>query len=198
MRSCGARSSAPCATAFYGATLLALWFLGLGVGSVHPLGLLAALAAGGMFTWFVAALGTFSSLKSKTTWRAQALTQGVVILPHLCCVYFAPSLLFVMGISLLSYQDVDELLKIKFTWIEWDHWYVLLAVAYCVLYVVGGLTFYLGGAYFMTRAAFRGFDATADRPRRLPRRRNRPDDPKKEFEAGGPEDVLEVHPLADD
>lgn len=172
----------------FGVTLLGLWLFGLAAGAVHPLGFLAALAAAGMFTWFVTALGTFASLKLKTTWRSQVLTQGVIIAPHLCCVFYAPSILAIMGLSLLSYSNVKDLLEIEFRWWRNDAsiWPALLMGAYLTIYVVVGLLFYLGGAIFMTWAAFSGFEATADRPRN-PRRGPRPAaDAKKAFFVDGP------------
>ena len=175
-------------TAQFGVTLLALWLLGLAAGAVHPLGFLAALAAAGMFTWFVTALGTFASLKMKTTWRAQVLTQGVIIAPHLCCVFYAPSILAIMGLSLLSYSDVQNLLAIDLRWYrnEGAFWPIVFFAVYLTIYVVGGLLFYVGGAFFMTWAAFNGFDATADRPRN-PRQGPRPAaDAKKAFFVDGP------------
>ncbi len=176
-------------TIHYPVTILALWLLGLAAGAVHPLGFVTAVAAGAMFTWFVTALGTYVSLKSKTTWRAQVWTQGVIIAPHLCCLYFAPSILITMGLVLFSYADVDGFFKMRWE-LDMTQWWTLLGIAYVTGYVGGGLAFYLGGAYAMTRAAFVGFDATVDRPRQQRRRvPTKFADPKKVFEVGGPGDV---------
>lgn len=149
-------------TADFGVALVALWLIGLVVGSVHPLGLIAAVAVTGLMAWFVAALGLYSSLKMKATWRARALTQGLVIAPHLCCLIPLPSVLYLVGLSLWSYVEVRE--AFRGTW-RTDAMGGL--VYYFAAYYVGGLALYGASAYFLTRGAFRGFDAAADRPRHI-------------------------------
>jgi ABC-type transport system involved in multi-copper enzyme maturation permease subunit len=61
-----------------GVMLGLLWLVGAGVGAIHPLGLLLALAELPIFLGFAAALGVACSLESKTTTRALALTLGLL------------------------------------------------------------------------------------------------------------------------
>jgi ABC-type transport system involved in multi-copper enzyme maturation permease subunit len=72
------------------------WMLGLALGATHPLGFLAAVVGLAAFAWFVAALGTAFSLRSKTTSRAVGRTLGTLLainlLPILVlgCLFGAP------------------------------------------------------------------------------------------------------------
>ncbi len=94
------------ATAHCGVTLGALWLIGCAVGAVHPLGLLNAIVMVLIMVWFATALGTFVSLKSKTTWKARMWTQGILIAPHVCCQLPIPSVLALVGFSLWSYAEI--------------------------------------------------------------------------------------------
>ena len=62
-----------------GILAVASWLLGLALGAVHPLGFLAAIAGLAAMAWFVAALGTYCSLRSKTTSGAVARTIGTLL-----------------------------------------------------------------------------------------------------------------------
>jgi ABC-type transport system involved in multi-copper enzyme maturation permease subunit len=62
-----------------GILAVACWLLGLALGAVHPLGFLAAIAGLAAMAWFVAALGTYCSLGSKTTSGAVARTIGTLL-----------------------------------------------------------------------------------------------------------------------
>ncbi len=57
---------------------LGLWSFGLAFGAVHPLGFLAAMAALGLVSWMVAAVGVHASLTSSNTSRALAWTIGTL------------------------------------------------------------------------------------------------------------------------
>ena len=69
----------------FGGLLSLFWLVGLAAGAVHPLGLLLALLIVAVLTWFVASLGAYTSLISRTTSRA--LTGTLVILLFLNCGY---------------------------------------------------------------------------------------------------------------
>jgi hypothetical protein len=144
------------ATAPWGITIAALWLIGLAAGAVHPLGLIHAAVVLALVLWFVIALGIYLSLKSKVAWRARAWAQGILIVPHLCC--YLPSPLVLAGVSLWSYNEINALWRMD----SFDAPGFSLGLAY----VLGGIALYGGTAYFLTRAAFRNFDAIADRPRR--------------------------------
>jgi ABC-type transport system involved in multi-copper enzyme maturation permease subunit len=155
------------ATRGFPVLLALLWLLGLASGSVHPLALPVVLPLVALETWFVVALGTYSSLYCQTTWRAQAWTQGVVIGPHVCCMMPLPSLFYLIGFGMFSYADFAGLLELPraINTIDFSHpgeWIgALLVLAYVVFCIVG----YVTAAFLLTRGAFNGFDTVADRPR---------------------------------
>lgn len=147
------------ATWMPGVAVVGLWMLGLIAGAVHPLGLVLALGKAAMFVWFTVALGTYCSLKAKTAWRAQTTTQGILILPHVCCLMPIPSVLMMLGYSLLSYSEINAVLNNHRSVFD-DWWFGGLILGYYVL----GIALYAGSAYGLTMGCLRGFDAAADRP----------------------------------
>ncbi|HZW29958.1 MAG TPA: ABC transporter permease subunit, partial [Isosphaeraceae bacterium] len=65
----------------WGGLLLAgLWSAGLLAGSLHPLGVAAALSVLGVSTWFMAALGTYVSLVSRDVVQAMTRATATVVL----------------------------------------------------------------------------------------------------------------------
>ena len=54
--------------------MIGFWLVGMALGALHPLGFLAGLIELIVFGWFVAAVGTFFSLRAKNTTRALAWT----------------------------------------------------------------------------------------------------------------------------
>ncbi len=101
--------------------LFFLWGAGLVVGAIHPFGLLACLIEFAVFTWFMVALGTSFSLRSKNSTRSLASTMALLIFLNggylFCLLPFrfdsvmegAGSTPFVFTISLLSVQNFNEL-----------------------------------------------------------------------------------------
>jgi ABC-type transport system involved in multi-copper enzyme maturation permease subunit len=71
-------------------TLLFVWLVGLCCGAVHPLGFLAALALASAGLAFVAVLGTYFSLRSKSSARAIAATIMTLVICSggylMCCI----------------------------------------------------------------------------------------------------------------
>lgn len=61
------------------AALILVWVTGACCGAVHPLGLITAVAATGIYTAFIAIFGTFMSLRFKSSARAIAMTVGLLI-----------------------------------------------------------------------------------------------------------------------
>jgi hypothetical protein len=150
------------ATAPFGVALGALWIIGCAAGAVHPLGLLNVVVMVLIMAWFTTALGTFISLRSQRTWKARMWTQGILIFPHVCCMLPLLSPLFLVGISLWSYADIHEL---------WSGILIheLRPVRFlAAAYYFWAMAAYAGAAYFLTRGAFRRFDAVAERPHRPP------------------------------
>ena len=159
---------------------LGLWIVGLLAGAVHPLGFLAALVGLGAMTWFFAALGTYVSLwspdRKQATGRDHAardvlhervrpavLTRRVRQRPDGGRLDVASS----SWASLLSYEDIaaathsgafPQLAAVHINTGE-GAWRVLATV-------LVGITAHLVGAALLTRAACRGFDAAAGRPKR--------------------------------
>jgi ABC-type Na+ efflux pump permease subunit len=101
--------------------LVALWLLGLLAGSIHPLGLGAALVLLTVSIWFAAALGIYASLVSRDTGQAsnRALIPILLLSISFLACYLTPrhtsvvlgagSAPFVNWLSLLSYADVREI-----------------------------------------------------------------------------------------
>jgi hypothetical protein len=151
------------ATAPFGVALGALWIIGFAAGAVHPLGLLNVVVVVLIIAWFTMSLGTFISLSSQRTWKARLWTQGILIVPHFCCLLPLPSALLLVGISLWSYADIHEL------W-NWTKFHEPRPIRFLAVtaYYFGGMAVYAGAAHFLSRRALRRFDAVAERPHRPP------------------------------
>jgi ABC-type transport system involved in multi-copper enzyme maturation permease subunit len=151
--------------------MFGLWALGLMVGSIHPLGLIACLIEFVVFTWFLTSLGTTFSLRSKNSTRALASTMALLIVINggylFCCIPFQPNNAvifggmtpFVIGASLFNYQDFDGL-GANPNYNNKETGEIIVA---CVLSVL----FYGCAAAGLTSSLFSMFDAVVDRPDRL-------------------------------
>jgi ABC-type Na+ efflux pump permease subunit len=152
-----------------GLLLLVLWLLGLASGAVHPLGFAAASIVTAVFIGYVAALGTFLSLISRTSARAQAATMAILMITNwaylLCCIPMRvdDTALMLVGVtpvieggSLLSYEDISRMFNSPDRARVWE---ALLA---------GFLSAGLHGAaaLILTWRSFATFDAKIDRPHR--------------------------------
>ena len=166
--------------------LFLLWAVGLVVGSIHPFGVLACLVELVVFTWFLTALGTFFSLRSRNSTRSLASTMALLIFLNggylFCCIPFEPdtpaiaalSTPFVFTISLLSVQDFGEMFRIHRSG---------ELIAACVACVI----FYGCAAAGLTLSMFNSFDSVVDRPDRS--RQARTPDQKGEYLKGRPKGV---------
>jgi hypothetical protein len=183
-----------------GALIVLLWTIGLVTGSVHPFGYTMALLEFAVFTWFAVSLGTFVSLKSKSTMRAQATTIGILVLTNggylLCCLPFQPDTPmiaagctpFIEVVSLLSFADVRSI----FDWsgsrfrpgIYREAGEIATACAI-------GLFGYGAAAWGLTMGAFASFDQAADRPRIGSEMWQLPDDPGLSWTPPKPEVEVE-------
>jgi hypothetical protein len=160
-----------------------MWGVGLVVGSIHPFGVLACLVEFVVFTWFLTALGTFLSLRSKNSTRSLALTMAILIFLNggylFCCIPIEPNTMaiaagatpFIFAMSLLSVQDYTEV---------WHQYRSGETFAACVM----GVMFYGFAAAGLTSAMFGSFDSVVDRPDRL--RHNRTPNQQREYLRGGP------------
>ena len=163
--------------------LFLMWAVGLVVGAIHPLGLLACLVEFVVFTWFLTALGTFLSLRSKNSTRSLALTMALLIFLNggylFCCIPFEPntpaiaagSTPFIFAVSLMSVQDYGEI------WTQPRSGEVFAA---CVM----GVMLYGFAAAGLTSAMFAFFDSVVDRPDRF--RQDRTPNQQREYLRDGP------------
>lgn len=158
-----------------------LWVLGLSVGSIHPLAVLACLVEMVAFSWFLTSLGTLFSLRAKNSTRALASTMALLIFLNggylFCCIPLRPdtpmigagSTPFVFGVSLFSTEDLYQIShNNRFTRSN-------EMVATCVL----GVLFYTFAAAGLTAYVFSMFDEVVGRPDRL--RQNRTPHQQREF-----------------
>ena len=88
------------------AALLFVWLIGLICGAVHPLGFLLAIVATAIDLTFIAVLGTYVSLRSKSSARAIAATIAILVFLNggylFCCMpaMNGPgSILFTAGVT---------------------------------------------------------------------------------------------------
>jgi len=176
----------------FGGLLSLFWLVGLAAGAIHPLGLLLASIIAGLLTWFVLALGTYASLRARTTSRA--VTGTIAMLVFLNIGYFGlliPVLMMFdithesrwpeMGWtpllpsnSLPSYPQVANIVDAART--PGRHLDLDLRSVVCATIVLIG---YAIAAALLTRRLVRRFDEVVDRLRR------RQDVPDRTFISGG-------------
>jgi ABC-type transport system involved in multi-copper enzyme maturation permease subunit len=148
--------------------LLLLWLIGVPVGSLHPFGLIALVVEFAVFLWFAVAIGTFLSLRSSKSSRAQSLAVGILVVINggiLCfgsCLFRSMLPAFsctpmIVAVSALSGEEVGELLNGTFS--DSREGNVGLT---CLL----GVLAYAVAAAVLTYAAIAGFDDAVDRPHR--------------------------------
>ena len=151
--------------------LLLFWVGGLAAGSIHPIGFLGLMIETPVFVWFATALGTYLSLRSRSSSRAMTATVGLLIVVNggylMCCIPLGPnrSMLpcagispMIEGVSLATYDEVS--------WALGRGWNGTHADAYQVATCIIGVLGYTLGAFVLTVAAFGRFDIEADRPSR--------------------------------
>jgi ABC-type transport system involved in multi-copper enzyme maturation permease subunit len=154
-------------TRLIGVLLLVFWVLGLASGAVHPIGFAAVVLETAVFIWYVAALGTFLSLSSKTSVRAQSATMVIMMITNwaylFCCLPLRLdySTLIMVGVtpiieggSLLSYQDVSRL----FSPFNLPRGFEAILTG-CL-----GVLLYGVAALCLTLRSFVSFDVKIDRP----------------------------------
>ena len=107
------------------AALLFVWLIGLICGAVHPLGFLLAIVATSIDLTFIAVLGTYLSLRSKSSARAIAATIAILLFLNggylFCCMPAMngpESLLFTAGVTPMilnaapfSFSDLEWFLR---------------------------------------------------------------------------------------
>jgi hypothetical protein len=161
--------------------LLALWSAGLLTGSLHPLGVVAALVLLMVATWFTAALGTDASLISREAAHATARTtlpllllSGTFMFSILAnrstsVVLSAGSVPFVNGLCLVSYRDVAEAVGQRtFSYLGTMAVFTNESAGRVLGTYLVAVAGYAAAAAWYTRAAFTRFDRVAGRPERAP------------------------------
>lgn len=152
--------------------LLLIWIIGLVCGSVHPLGLLLAVLMTSIYLPFVAALGTFISLASRSSARAISGTVAILVVLNggylFCCVpmmfsgpgsggeiVFAGMTPFFVTMAPFSYEDLDGLLFQQYRDMST---FILAGIVSLVGYALAAVGLYLG--------CLSRFEIQVDRPRR--------------------------------
>ena len=143
--------------------MLGLWAIGLALGAIHPVGVMFCLVEMVVFTWFLSAIGTFFSLRSRNSTRALALTMATLVflnVGYLFCLFplqpntagvIAGSTPAIFAVSLVN----EENLRV------WDRDEGGL-VAGCL----AGVIVYGIAAAGLTIRLFESFDRAVDRPDR--------------------------------
>jgi hypothetical protein len=156
------------------------WLVGLAAGAVHPVGFLAATGGLAVSSWFLLALGMYASVWSRDLRQAMNLStlpavlltfSGILplALPAGLKAGWAGSLSqpWQLGQALVSYEEVRDALgpgpypTLQVLGIESGESAPAVAAALLL-----GWALQAAGAVWLTRAAFRGFDAAVGRPRR--------------------------------
>jgi len=160
----------------FGGLFSLIWLAGLVTGAVHPLGFLAALAVLGLLTWFVTALGTFFSLRARSTSRA--ITATIVTFIVLNCGYaiflmpflnnwqwqslnlgFTPSIVAKMLFSGSDLEDFSSLVRVIWSLDNPQGLSAWIEILILYLYAIAALT--------LTHRSIVQFDALLGRPRLL-------------------------------
>jgi ABC-type transport system involved in multi-copper enzyme maturation permease subunit len=150
------------------AAVLLVLLIGLCCGAVHPLGLLLCLFATGVYSFSFAALGTYISLRAKSSARAIATTLGIGMFCNVgylfCCfpvITGPPSIIVAAGVSPLivvgatfSFSEFDEFLKGRYR--PYPSEIVVLGLF--------SLGFYGGVGLKLLHDCFVTFQLEADRP----------------------------------
>ena len=155
-------------------TLLTLWSLGVAAGAIHPVAIAALVVEMAAVGSFAAALGTYCSLKSRTTARALAATLGLIFAidvgAPICGLIasandgilfgFCPPIL--LGNSCVDYEWVRSAISDRMVHSD------LGAAAYALQAAIGlAVTLAYGSAaWLLVRRADLAFDRVVDRPRR--------------------------------
>jgi hypothetical protein len=161
--------------ALFGVLLLDL--VGMVCGSIHPMGVLFQSIELAAFLLFGTALGTFCSLKARSTWRSQATATGVLMvvsggyLACCCPVMFQgrPSFLtfsgcmpMLLGFAPVAPWEYAEFFFVGKTTIPG----AMAEVTSMILASVCGTIGYAATGFALAFASVYGFDRAADRPRR--------------------------------
>jgi ABC-type transport system involved in multi-copper enzyme maturation permease subunit len=160
-----------------GLLAVGLWTFGLIAGAIHPIAYVMTLADFTAFSAFALALGSYVSLRAKSTTRAMVVTISVLFvlnIGYLMCLFpiaqaadplwMAPCTPYVMGIVPAPYSRIQYL----FGTYPLNQQIKLDMVAARVLTCLVSFVGYGVAAMVLGGFAWNGFEAAADRPRRPP------------------------------
>jgi ABC-type transport system involved in multi-copper enzyme maturation permease subunit len=151
---------------------LALALVGLVLGAIHPLGFGAVLLATTVYVTFSCALGTFYSMRARSSARALTATVATLILINgFYLIALAPFPMenslrllgvtpFVEAVSLMSYQDVHNLSS-------WGTEHGFSSAVDVATTCVASVALYAAAALILMMLSVALFDDTIDRPRTL-------------------------------
>jgi ABC-type transport system involved in multi-copper enzyme maturation permease subunit len=153
-----------------GLIMLALWLTGLAAGSVHPFAFAAVAIETPVFLWFVAALGTFISVRAKSSARAMTATMAILIVLNggylMCCLPLQPNTPlvavgvtpFILPVSLFTYEEFGWLLNSPYSGPGYRY-------AETFMTCFTGVSAYAAAALALTLASITRFDDWIGRPR---------------------------------
>jgi ABC-type Na+ efflux pump permease subunit len=153
------------------AVLVFVWLLGLVCGAVHPLGFLLAILATSVYIAFIAILGTYFSLRLRSSVRAISATIAVLVFLNwgylFCCapIIMGPSsMIFTAGITPMvvtiapfSARELNEFFQSGGPYHEGPMWIVTALVS---------LGFYGITSFALLHSCLNRFEIAVDRPRR--------------------------------
>jgi hypothetical protein len=155
------------------AALLFVWLIGLICGAVHPLGFLLAIVVTSIDLTFIAVLGTYLSLRSKSSARAIAASIAILVFLNggylFCCTLAMNgpgSILFTAGVTPMivtaapfSFSELEEFLR------DPPHTH---EPSRTTIFMTGvfSLAFYGVSAFVLLHACLSRFETEVDRPRR--------------------------------
>lgn len=153
--------------------LVMLFFgvMGVALGAVHPIGLVAEIVATSVFIFYAGALGTFFSLRARSSARALVATIGVMILTNggylMCCIPFRFFETMIVGfgvtpmvtsVALVDYEMIESLFDIS-NRLTTNRGMLETAVASFLSIGLYGMA-----AFFLTMSSYNRFDDLLDRP----------------------------------
>jgi hypothetical protein len=153
--------------------LLFVWLIGLICGAVHPLGFLLAIVATSIDLAFIAVLGTYLSLRSRSSARAIAATIAILVFLNggylFCCtpaMNGPGSILFTAGVTPMivtaapfSFSDLEWFLR------DPPHAYAPSPTTFVMTGMLS-FAFYGVSAFALLHACLSRFEIEVDRPRR--------------------------------
>jgi ABC-type transport system involved in multi-copper enzyme maturation permease subunit len=153
--------------------LVLVWLIGMVCGAVHPLGFLLAIVATTIYALFIALLGTYFSLRFRSSARSIAVTMAVLVFLNggyiFCCIPIvqgSDSEVILAGVTPMvvtgaafSFGDIDRLFQNSYPPHDWGAQIIMLGFF--------SFVFYGTAAFALLHACLNRFEIEVDRPRRF-------------------------------